>query len=317
MDSHTSPSRRDFLNATLQTLATGALVSSDTLLMHALAQATQHSPKGTLILVGGGMANRQGRPLPEDETEARRIYDEYGIMQRIMREAGANNREVVVVTSGSETRAEENAREYEEELKRLGAQKIYSITNRDDACDEALANKIRHGQIPLVFLSGGDQMRLVSEFKNTPVCDAMLEALKQYKDFVIGANSAGTAAAATCMIGGDDNYGQEGLGLTSWIIDQHIDRVRRETSRGTKRLEASMQLFPQYFIACGLPEGVAVKVTPEGISAFGRPEKTVKFIYRNQKMDMPVEPSDHDITPGNTVTIHNIRQMEPQTDIKP
>jgi hypothetical protein len=288
MDPNIPHSRRDFLNAIVQTLATGALISSDTLLTHALAEATQHSPKGTLILVGGGMASRQGRPLPEDETEARKIYDEYGIMQRIMREAAAQGREVVVVTSGSETRAEENAREYEEELKRLGAQKVYSITNRDSANNQALASKIRNGDIPLVFLSGGDQMKLVSEFKDTPVCNAMLDALKTHTNFVIGANSAGTAAAATCMIGGDDNYGQEGLGLTSWIIDQHIDRVRRGTSRGTKRMEESMNSFPQYFIACGLPEGVAVKVTPAGISAFGRHEKTVKFIYRNQKMDMPV-----------------------------
>ena len=168
-----TPNRREFLSKLLAgtTAAAISLYDKTNLLFGGIPE--EERDKGTLIMVGGGMSNRQHRMLPLDETAARAIYDEHGIMQRIVREANAEGKEVVVVTSGSEEDAFSNAVEYEEELRRLGVSHVHTILNRAGANDKKLAEKIFKrdangkisGEIPLVFLSGGDQTKLVKEFK--------------------------------------------------------------------------------------------------------------------------------------------------------
>lgn len=95
----------------------------------------------------------------------------------------------------------------------------------------------------LIFISGGDQSRFMDIIRNTPVCDAIIEAHR--KGAVIAGTSAGAAVMSRKMITGnqkrhpDEEGGfttieaenvelAEGLGLLEdVIIDQHFIKRQR------------------------------------------------------------------------------------------
>jgi cyanophycinase len=173
---------------------------------------------GSILAVGGA----------EDKVGGR------DILERFVHEAGGPRSRIAIIPTASAI-PEERAAFYRDVFQQLGAAEAVHvpIATREDAQADHIARAIT--QSSGVFLTGGDQSRLVEVLSGTRAFDAIRERLRQ--GGVLAGTSAGASAFSATMITGGQTGMQPrkdgvrlgaGLGvITRLIIDQHFSQRDR------------------------------------------------------------------------------------------
>ena len=208
---------------------------------------------GHLLVIGGA----------EDK------YNERRILRKFLELTGKDGGEtqVLIVPVASDF-PEFAADIYVQAFRRLGiAQpRVLRATSRQDVFD-ADADQLFDG-VDGVFITGGDQMRLVSLLGGTKFAQKLREKVAE-TDVVLAGTSAGAAGMSTSMIVRGDATPHPhknsvrlspGLGfLQNIIIDQHF------TERGRiSRLITAVSYNP-YNLGIGIDENTAIILDNEGI----------------------------------------------------
>lgn len=148
------------------------------------------SIKGLLIAIGGN----------EDKE------NEQVILKRMGLEIGKVNYKVVVITTASEE-PEKRGKDYTQVFKALGAAEIVilDVRARDHANDKEVIKKMEGAD--LIFLTGGDQLRLTAIIGGTKLFEAIQNHLENGVHLV--GTSAGAAVLSDTMI--YEGKSEEGL----------------------------------------------------------------------------------------------------------
>ncbi len=217
---------------------------------------------GHLLVIGGA----------EDK------YNERRILRKFLSIAGGENAEVLIVPVASDF-PEFAADVYTQAFRNLGVAnpRVLRATSRQDVF-QADADELLDG-VTGVFITGGDQMRLVSILGGTDFA-AKLRKLVRETDMVLAGTSAGAAGMSTSMIvrGESTSHPQKnsvrlspGLGfLKNIIIDQHF------TERGRiSRLITAVSYNP-YNLGIGIDENTAIILDGKGIlEVYGQGSATI------------------------------------------
>jgi cyanophycinase len=217
---------------------------------------------GHLLVIGGA----------EDK------YNERRILKKFLELAGGDKAEVLIVPVASDF-PEFASDIYVQAFRRLGVAnpRVLRATSRQDVISidaETLLDGVTG-----VFITGGDQMRLVSVIGGTQFAQ-ILRRMVSETDLVLAGTSAGAAGMSTSMIvrGESTPHPQRnsvslspGLGfLKNIIIDQHF------TERGRiSRLVTAVSYNP-YNLGIGIDENTAIILDKEGIlEVFGAGTVTI------------------------------------------
>lgn len=216
---------------------------------------------GPVILIGGAEDKRR----------------DMVILRRFVELAGGPESDIVVISTAS-TMGEQAAERYRELFTQLGAGSVTGLRplGREEANDPATAAAL--GGATGVFLTGGNQVRLISTVSGTRLEDALASA--RDRGAVIAGTSAGASAAATHMVafgrsGASPKHRMihisAGLGLVDGVIvDQHFEQRGR-----MGRLLAAVALAPR-LLGIGLDEDTAALVWPDRtLEVMGRGSVTV------------------------------------------
>jgi cyanophycinase len=217
---------------------------------------------GHLLVIGGA----------EDK------YNERRILRKFLELAGGEDAEVLIVPVASDF-PEFAADVYTQAFRNLGVAnpRVLRATSRQDVV-QADTGKLLDG-ITGIFMTGGDQMRLVSLLGGTKFAEKMRELVRETK-IVMAGTSAGAAAMSTSMIvrGESTSHPHKnavklspGLGLLkNIIIDQHF------TERGRiSRLITAVSYNP-YNLGIGIDENTAIILNGNGIlEVFGEGSTTI------------------------------------------
>lgn len=209
--------------------------------------ATPPTPKGTLVIVGGG-------GMPQEILEA-----------FLAASGGKGGRVGIVPTSTSDPVGA--LKGWEEDLNKAGLTMVpLDVRKREDASSPAIleAAKTCTG----FWFSGGDQNRVGDKIVGTPLQKIILE--RYAAGACVGGTSAGAAIMSRTMLTGDDRHGKEsltdlgkgayltreGMGFLPehCIVDQHFLRRNRQN-----RLFSVMMTFPDH-LGLGIDEATALVV---------------------------------------------------------
>lgn len=206
---------------------------------------------GHLLVIGGA----------EDK------YNERRILKKFLQLAGDSAAEILIVPVASDF-PEFAADVYTQAFRNLGVTnpRVLRATSRQDVY-EADPDELLDG-VTGVFMTGGDQMRLVSILGGTRFAKKMRQLARE-TDLVVAGTSAGAAGMSTSMIVRGESTPHPhknsvrlspGLGfLKNIIIDQHF------TERGRiSRLVTAVSYNP-YNLGIGIDENTAIILNSEGI----------------------------------------------------
>ena len=225
------------------------------------------------------------------------------VLTRVVREIGKADFRVVLITTASEE-PEQKGEVYQRVFTSLGAAstQILDVRKREQANDKALASSLEDAD--LIFLTGGDQLRLTSILGGTWVLDAIHSRLRE--GALVAGTSAGAAVFSDTMI--YEGKSEEGLlkggvlttsgfGFVENIIfDTHfIDRGR------TGRLIQIVTTNPTC-IGVGLGEDSGVILNGNG---------TAEVIGTGQVIIVDGSDIEHsnimNIAPGGPIAVENVR----------
>jgi cyanophycinase len=217
---------------------------------------------GHLLVIGGA----------EDK------YNERRILRKFLNLAGDDKAEVLIVPVASDF-PEFAADVYTQAFRNLGVPnpRVLRATSRQDVV-QADVDRLLDG-LTGVFITGGDQMRLVSLLGGTEFADRLRQMVRTTR-LVLAGTSAGAAGMSTSMIVRGEATSHPvknsvrlspGLGfLKNIIIDQHF------TERGRiSRLITAVSYNP-YNLGIGIDENTAIILDGKGIlEVFGQGSATV------------------------------------------
>ena len=217
---------------------------------------------GHLLVIGGA----------EDK------YNERRILKKFLSLAGGEKAEILIVPVASDY-PEFAADVYVQAFRNLGVAnpRVLRATSRNDVF-QADADALLDG-VTGVFISGGDQMRLVSILGGTKFAQKLREMVSE-TELVLAGTSAGAAGMSAAMIVRGDSAPHPhknsvrlspGLGfLKNIIIDQHF------TERGRiSRLITAVSYNP-YNLGIGIDENTAIILDKEGVlEVFGAGAVTI------------------------------------------
>jgi cyanophycinase len=217
---------------------------------------------GHLLVIGGA----------EDK------YNERRILRKFLDLAGGEKAEVLIVPVASDF-PEFAADVYTQAFRNLGVAnpRVLRATSRQDIV-QADVEKLLDG-VTGVFMTGGDQMRLVSLLGGTKLAEGLRRIVRD-TNVVLAGTSAGAAAMSTSMIvrGEPSSHPHKnavklspGLGfLKNIIIDQHF------TERGRiSRLITAVSYNP-YNLGIGIDENTAIILDGKGIlEVYGQGTSTI------------------------------------------
>ena len=200
-------------------------------------------PHGSIVAVGGG----------EEK------FDKPDILERFVAEAGGADARIAILPTASAIPAE-RANFYSQVFTQIGAGAAtpLPIISREDA--ERPEHLAAIDEATGIFMTGGDQSRLVAILADTPALTAI------QKNLVAGGALAGTSAgasafSATMIVGGEGGLRLRrdavdlapGLGvITRLIIDQHFSQRDR-----LGRLLAAVATQPER-LGVGIDEDTAI-----------------------------------------------------------
>ncbi len=201
---------------------------------------------GHLVLIGGG----------DKPAEAMRLFVEL---------AGGPQAPIVVIPTAS---TDADVVPYYQELfgRELGCTDVSVLGIRgptDARRPEVVARVARAGG---VFFGGGDQVRIMTALRGSPVLDALVAAFA--RGAVVGGTSAGTACQSGLMITGMGDFEViasasvelwDGLGLLPGaVVDQHF------VARARQNRLISVILEHPDLLGIGVDEDTAIWVRPDG-----------------------------------------------------
>jgi len=248
---------------------------------------------GHLLVIGGA----------EDK------YNERRILKKFLGLAGGDKAEVLIVPVASDY-PEFAADVYTQAFRNLGVAnpRVLRATSRQDVFG-ADPDELLDG-VTGVFMTGGDQMRLVSILGGTAFA-AKLRGMVSTAPIVLAGTSAGAAGMSTSMIvrGESTSHPHKssvrlspGLGfLKNIIIDQHF------TERGRiSRLITAVSYNP-YNLGIGIDENTAIILNSQGVmEVFGAGSATIvdgsKITYNEI-----AEVADHESFSVCGVQLHILR----------
>ena len=217
---------------------------------------------GHLLVIGGA----------EDK------YNERRILKKFLELAGGGKAEVLIVPVASDF-PEFAADVYTQAFRNLGVAnpRVLRATSRQDIV-HADVEKLTHG-VTGVFMTGGDQMRLVSLLGGTKLAEKIRKMVRE-TNVVMAGTSAGAAAMSTSMIvrGEPSSHPHKnavklspGLGfLKNIIIDQHFSERGR-----ISRLITAVSYNP-YNLGIGIDENTAIILDGKGVlEVYGQGSTTI------------------------------------------
>ncbi|MEP7214248.1 MAG: cyanophycinase [Acidobacteriota bacterium] len=217
---------------------------------------------GHLLVIGGA----------EDK------YNERRILKKFLSLAGDDKAEVLIVPVASDF-PEFAADVYTQAFRNLGVAnpRVLRATSRQDVF-QANADELLDG-VTGVFITGGDQMRLVSVLGGTDFANKLRQKTRE-TNLVLAGTSAGAAGMSTSMIvrGASDSHPHKnsvrlspGLGfLKNVIIDQHFSERGR-----ISRLITAVSYNP-YNLGVGIDENTAIIINSDGVlEVFGAGSATI------------------------------------------
>lgn len=205
---------------------------------------------GHLFIIGGGEERRDDMP----------------VLERFVGLCGGPDSSIAVLTSASKI-PDEMWEMYDTAFKELGVRHHFPIQadSRDQANESERARQLHKADG--IFMTGGDQKRLVNIIGNTRIHDAMREAFKD-NAACIGGTSAGASAMAYHMLADgkkeklpDKRTAQvdEGLAFLPQVtIDQHFSERHR-----LARLLSVIAQHPE-LIGIGIDEDTALIISGRG-----------------------------------------------------
>lgn len=149
---------------------------------------------------------------------------------------------------------------------------VLHADNRDSANREENVELIR--QASAVWITGGEQQRLVERFQNTAVHQELLRHLDRGR--IIGGTSAGSAVTSLNMIAEGQTHPvvKKGWGiLPGAIIDQHFSQRHR-----FERLSNAVAWHPKQ-VGIGIDESTGVLIDRDGARVLG--DGSVYFYQMN------------------------------------
>lgn len=216
------------------------------------------TPKGKLIPIGGNEARKQ-----ENKEDTEQKFDfKHGIIEDVVKEMKGEKPNILILPMASQHQ-EEFAEIYKQAFKRIGHDiEVLIIHGKKDADTKENLEALQKADG--VFITGGDQTRLLQRMEGTRFLEILQE--RYYNDdFVIAGTSAGAMILSEYMIHGGKSEESiikgiiklaEGLSfLPGTIIDTHF-LSRGRFSRLTEAL-----LIKRNTIGIGLCEDTAVVVT--------------------------------------------------------
>jgi cyanophycinase len=217
---------------------------------------------GHLLVIGGA----------EDK------YNERRILKKFLELAGGEKAEVLIVPVASDF-PEFASDVYTQAFRNLGVAnpRVLRATSRQDIV-QADVDELLDG-LTGVFITGGDQMRLVSLLGGTEVA-AKLRGLVRDTSIVMAGTSAGAAGMSTSMIVRGESASHPhknavrlspGLGfLKNIIIDQHF------TERGRISRLITAVAYNPYNLGVGVDENTAIILNSAGVlEVFGQGSATI------------------------------------------
>ena len=215
-------------------------------------------PKGKLIPIGGNEA----RKLDQKEELEQKFDFKHGVLEEVIKEMRGEKPRIVVLPLASQHQ-EEFEELYKNAFKRLGHKvDVLIINGKKDADKEENLEKLQ--QADGVFITGGDQSRLIQRLEGTQFLEILKDRYMN-DDFVIAGTSAGAMVLSEFMIHGGKSEEAiikgiiklaDGFGfLPQTIIDTHF-LSRGRFSRLTEAL-----LVKRNATGIGLCEDTAVVIT--------------------------------------------------------
>lgn len=202
-------------------------------------------PKGTLIIIGGHERSGDQEILEEIARRVRRHHDKH----------------LVLMTVASHE-PEALAEDYTAIFKKFGISKVdvLDVRMREDAHREENIEMFKGS--PVVFFTGGDQLRIASQIGDSPVYQALTELYEQ-GGTIVGTSAGAAVMPETMLVSGLSEDSSEmaaigmspGLGLLkNVVIDTHFAERGR-----INRILAAVAQNPRN-IGLGIDEDTAVIV---------------------------------------------------------
>lgn len=216
--------------------------------------------RGQLVIIGGA-EDKEG---------------ECKILREFVRRAGGTKARIVVMTAATEL-PREVGENYIRVFERFGAEeiRILDTVTRDDASSSSALEAIE--KATGVFFTGGDQARIISIIKDTPLDEAIHQ--RYAEGIVIAGTSAGAAVMPDVMIVEGDSQTHPrvnvvemgpGMGFLPGIaIDQHFSQRGR-----LGRLLSALAQQPAV-LGVGIDENTAVVIDGSQFQVFGGGAVTV------------------------------------------
>ncbi len=205
--------------------------------------------KGRLILIGGS-----------EEKKGKRV-----ILEEIARRAKDGNGNLVIITVATQL-PKEVAAMYTSAFEELGVPNVIvsKLSTREDAHNEGVVSEIATAAV--VFLTGGDQLRITSQMGNTPAL-RQLRQVYQEGATIVGTSAGAAAMPETMFIGGRGDTPNKittigmapGLALVSGVI---IDSHFAQRGRFGRLLGAVVQNPAN--LGLGLDENTAIMTLGDG-----------------------------------------------------
>lgn len=243
--------------------------------------------RGRLIAIGGN----------EDKA------NELVVLKRVIQEIGKTEYKIGVITTAS-MEPEQREKDYQQAFTNLGASgiEIFNIRNRVHANDQALAKTLE--DVDLIFLVGGDQLRLTSILGGSKILEAIQKRLEA-SALIVG-TSAGAAAFSDTMI--YEGKSEEGLVKGRVLTTSgfgFVENIVFDTHFMTRgRIGRLIQIVTTNptIIGVGIGEDSGVILTGDG---------TVEIIGTGQVIIVDGSDIAHsnimDIEPGRPIAVENVR----------
>lgn len=214
--------------------------------------------KGILIPIGGN----EDKGIEENEMYTLEFI-ENGILRHIVRLAGGQNANIVIVPTASSI-PDEVIENYQSAFEILGCTNIHVVDIRDRSHSEEPENVEKIKNADAVLFSGGDQSQITKKIGETTIHHLLLHKYMN-ENFVIAGTSAGAMCMSSRMITGGNTTESfrkgvvgmgEGMGFTpNLIIDSHFIQRGR-----FGRLTEAVAKYPK-LIGIGLAEDTGLIIT--------------------------------------------------------
>ena len=212
-------------------------------------------PQGQLMIIGGA-EDKEGDCL---------------ILREFVRRAGGTKARIVVMTAATSLPGEVGDN-YIRIFERLGAEDVRALDTQERRDSEAPSAVEAIEQATGVYFTGGDQARIISAIKDTPLDEAIH---RRYREgIIVGGTSAGAAMMPDIMIiEGDSETNPRfnvvdmgpGMGfLPGVVIDQHFSQRGR-----LGRLISALAQQPAV-LGFGIDENTAMIVSDNKFEVIGQ-----------------------------------------------